>query len=272
MLHNLVICSACGEPLSFTQDGARQCCDGPNGSALRSGFIIHDTSHGNALPQEMMVRDQDAFNYLSHPKFPTQIDRLNRFVRSKSEKENGGIVLDLGCGPGPTTGIVLDAGYKAVAVDFSIQSLAVNAQHCAARPDHALFVQGDLNTIEFSQSAFDGLMMADFLQHIGSAETQMAFLHKIFRALKPGGWFYLSFFNTSVVDRLKGDLEGRRGNIPYRRLSLREVRGMLPKGAVAEKESVMNIFNRPRLDRVATALPLAPLLAKMAVIEGQRIA
>ena len=270
MLHNLVLCRACRAPLSFSQDGARQCCNAPQGCALRSGFIIHDTSYGSVLPQEMIVRDEDAFNYLSHPKFPTQIDRVNRFVRSKSEKENGGIVLDLGCGPGPTTGIVLDAGYRAVAVDFSIQSLTVNAQFCGARPDQALFVQADLNAIEFSECAFDGLMMADFLQHIGTAETQLAFLHKIFRALKPGGWFYLSFFNTCLIDKLKGDLEGTRGNIPYRRLSLREVRGMLPECANVENESVMNIFHHPILDRVATSLPFAPLLARMAVIEGRR--
>lgn len=270
MLHNLVLCSACGEPLLFSQDSMRQCCNAPQGSALRSGFIIHDSSHGCAPPQEMIVRDQDAFNYLSHPKFPTQIDRINRFVRSKYENENGGVVLDLGCGPGPTTRILLDAGYEAVAVDFSIQSLAVNAQFCRAWPDQALFVQADLNAIEFSEGAFDGLMMADFLQHIGSAETQTAFLHKIFRALKPGGWFYLSFFNTSLIDRLKGDFEGTRGNIPYRRLSLREVRSMLPEGANAEKESVANIFHGARLDRVATSFSLAPLFARMAVIEGRR--
>jgi len=270
MLHSLVLCRACGAPLSFSRDGARQCCNLPQGSALRSGFIIHDTFDRSAPPDEMIVRDQDAFHYLSHPKFPTQIDRMARFVRSKSEKENGAIVLDLGCGPGPTTGMLLDAGYKVVAVDFSIQSLVVNAQLCGAPPGQALFVQADLHAIEFPECAFDGLMMADFLQHIGSAETQRAFLHKIFRALKPGGWFYLSFFNTSLFDRLKGDLEGTRGDIPYRRLSLREVRCMLPKGANAENESVMNIFHHPGLDRAATSLPLASLFAAMAAIEGRR--
>ena len=135
-----------------------------------------------------------------------------------------------------------------------------------------LFVQADLNVIEFAERAFDGLIMADFLQHLGSAELQAVFLRKIFRVLKPGGWFYLSFFNTSIFDRLKGDLEGVRGNIPYRRLSLREVRSMLPNGVMVNTECAMNVFHGSLLDRVATSLPIAPLFARMAVIEGNRAA
>jgi len=114
--------------------------------------------------------------------------------------------------------------------------------------------------------------MADFLQHIGSAEMQATFLHRIFRALKPSGWFYLSFFNTSIIDRLKGDLEGVYGNIRYRRLSLREAGRMLPKDVTVRTESVMNIFHDSLCDRVASSLPIAPLFARMGVIEGERTA
>ena len=270
MLSDLVLCGACGNPLAFFDDGVRRCCNLPYGSVLRSGFIVHDSSRGSFQPLEMIERDHDAFNYLSHPKFPTQVERLRRFLGAKSKKENGGIILDLGCGPGPTTGLLLDAGYEVVAVDMSLQSLAVNAQLCRGRSEHVLYVQADLNAVEFVQQAFDGLMMADFLQHIGSKEVQATFLRKIFSALKPGGWFYLSFFNTNIVDLLRGDLEGNRGNIPFRRLSLREARCMLPHGVSVNSESVMNVFHSFLLDRVATSLPIAPWFARMAVIEGNQ--
>lgn len=269
MLCDLVTCGACGKALAFSEDGVRQCCDLPYGSMMRGGFIIHDSCRGSAQPPEMIERDQDAFNYLSHPKFPTQIDRLKRFVRARSEKGYEGIVLDLGCGPGPTTCMLLEAGYEVIAVDFSLQSLAVNAQSCLGQSDHVLFVQANLNAIEFSNRAFDGLMMADFLQHLGSAEMQTNFLHRIFRTLKPGGWFYLSFFNTNIIDRIRGDLEGACGNIPYRRLSLREVRRMLPKRAIVQSQSVMNVFQGSLFDRAVSSLPIAPLVARMGVIEGE---
>lgn len=266
----LVRCKACGKPLSFSDEGARLCCNLANGSSFRSGFLIHDPLTDKPVPPEMLVRDQDAFNYISHPKFPTQLARLKRFIQSKAASEQGGKVLDLGCGPGPTTKLLLEAGYDVVAVDFSIQSLALNAQHCGEKHGHALFVQGDLNAIEFTDGAADGLMMADFLQHLGDKQTQRAFLQKIFRALKPGGWFYLSFFNTNLLNRIQRDLEGARKNIPFRRLTLGEVRGMLPAGLEIECQSVMNIFNAAGLDRIATRLPFAPLFAHMAVIEGRR--
>jgi hypothetical protein len=105
---------------------------------------------------------------------------------------------------------------------------------------------------------------------LGDRETQQVFLAKIFKALKPGGWFYLSFFNTSLIDRLKGDFEGVRGNIPFRRLSLDEVSGMLPDCIAVERKYVTNVFNGAGLDRIGSRLPFASHFASMAVIEGVR--
>jgi SAM-dependent methyltransferase len=266
----LVRCKACGKPLSFSGENTRLCCELGNGGVFRRGFLIHDPNPGKPPPAEMLVRDQDAFNYMRHPKFPTQINRFKRLLRAKADSRGPGKVLDLGSGPGPTTALLLEAGFDVVAVDFSIQCLLVNAQSCAGKPGRALFVQGNLNEMEFSDGAADGLMMADFLQHLGSKETQQAFLAKIVKALKPGGWFYLSFFNTSLIDRLKGDYEGVRGNIPFRRLTLDEVGGMLPDCAAIERKYVTNVFNGAGLDRIASRLPFASLFASMAVIEGVR--
>ena len=88
-------------------------------------------------------------------------------------------------------------------------------------------------------------MMVDFLQHLGDAATQKDFLHKAFSALKPGGWFYLTFFNTNIVNRLKGDIEGTfaDGQIPYRRLSAKEVRAMLPRDVNVDTVDWSNIFH-----------------------------
>jgi len=269
MLHNLVLCRACGAPFSFLPEGERNCCQSPLGSKMHGAFLIHDPTMAASSP-EMVVRDQDALNYLSHPKFPSQIVRLKHFIQSQPKRAQGGRVLDLGCGPGPTTDLLLQAGYEIIAVDFSIRSLSINAQLCGNSSMNALFVQGDLNVIEFENGSFDGIMMADFLQHLGNEATQRAFLHKIFHALKPGGWFYLSFFNMNLFHRFKGDFEGVYGNIGYRRMSLGEVRNMMPKCALIERESFMNIFYHAGLDNFASGLPFAQCFARMAVIEGYK--
>jgi ubiquinone/menaquinone biosynthesis C-methylase UbiE len=270
MLPALVSCKACGQPLSFSDENVRLCCTDAKGSIFRSGFLIHDPAPGKPAPPEMLVRDQDAFNYLRHPKFPTHTDHFKRFIRTKTKFPQGGKILDLGCGPGPTTAILLESGYEVVAVDFSIQSLTLNAQLCGTKTDPVLFVQGNLNDMNFTEGAADGLVMADFLQHLGNRQTQEAFLQKIFKALKPGGWFYLSFFNTTLLNRLQRDIEGVRKNITFRRLNLEEVISMLLQDLKVERQSVMNIFNAVTPDRIAARLPFAKHFAHMAVIEGVR--
>lgn len=272
MLYNLVRCRACGRPLSYTSEGKPDCCHSALVGGLRNGFLIYDANTEAVATPEMHVRDDNALNYMSHPKFPTQIERLRSFLRAHPPMAQGDKVLDLGCGPGPTTELLLQAGFEVAAVDFSIRSLSINAYLCGEMSEKALFVHADLNLIEFTDASVDGLMMADFLQHLGGRETQRAFLGKAFRALKPGGWFYLSFFNTNIFHRLRGDTEGTRGNIGYRRLSLRDVQDMLPLDIQIDKKSVMNIVNGATLDRVATHLPFAQSLAQMAVIEGRRTA
>jgi SAM-dependent methyltransferase len=270
MLHNLVRCKSCGAPLSFFSEGARNCCESSSGSILRGNVLINDPD-GAHSPPEILVRDQDALNYISHKKFPTQIARLEKFIHAHAPTNLPCKILDLGCGPGPTTELLLQAGFEVAAVDFSIRSLSINAHLCRYMAERALFVRADLNGVDFTENSVDGLMMADFLQHLGDRQAQITFLHKVFRALKPGGWFYLSFFNTNLFHRVTRDFEGTRGDIGYRRLSLREVRGMLPKGVQVQKQSLMNIFNDARMDNIATGLPFARCVAPMAVIEGRRI-
>jgi len=270
MLYRLILCPDCHAPLDFTADGRRVCCQAQGGAALRGNFLLLDPSLGAAPPAEMLERDGDAAAYLSHRKFPTQIGRLKTFIRAHPPLGDGAKVLDLGCGPGPTTAFLLDAGYQTLAVDFSMRSLAINAQACGVASGRVLFAQADLNRMAFAPNSADGLMVADVLQHLGNQAVQAAFLRSSFAALKPGGWFYLSFFNTTLLHRLSGDLEGVRNGISYRRLSLAEVRGLLPESVEILETDVMNIFNDAVPDRLAAKLPFAAFLADMGVITGRR--
>ena len=212
---------------------------------------------------EAIRRDQQAAGYLEHSKFPVQIDRLKRFIATVPRN---GLAYDLGCGPGPTTRMLLDHGLDVIGVDFSRASLAINRQTCP----EATFVQADLRAVDLEPLSVDGLMMADFLQHLPSAEDREAFLANAFAALKPGGWFYLSFFNVNVVNWIKGDIHGSfaEGTIRYSRLAPAEVLKSLPQNIRVGRVRGMNISHVPAIDRLITSLPVSHYLARMVVITG----
>lgn len=137
-----------------------------------------------------------------------------------------------------------------------------------------LFAQADLNDFHVQPNSIELLLMADFLQHLGDAEKRRIFLRRMFDGLRPGGWFYLSFFNVNLKNRLKRDVVGSfcNGGIRYERLEPREVESMLPADVSVVKRYAMNISHDPRLDFWLSHLPYAQLFARMFVLIGRKTA
>jgi SAM-dependent methyltransferase len=159
--------------------------------------------------------------------------------------------------------------------------LELDAYHAKLGPEHyaaqcgdgpVTFVQTDLNMVDLEPESADGLMMSDFLQHLGNHEAQRAFLHKGFRALRHGGWFYLTFFNTNIKHRWRGDIVGAfaGGTMPYRRLTKSIVREMLPPEIHVRRAQPMNIANGLTADRLLCSLPFASTLSRMMLMTGYK--
>ena len=262
-LENLVgvlLCPSCGGRLHFA-GRKRTCCGGSGGAIFENNILCY---RRDISSPEMIVRDKQAQGYLQHAKLPTQISRMQRFMASLSPATKP--VLDLGCGPGPSTELLIERGFQVVAVDFSRRSLELN------KAKSALFVHADLRDIHFVKNSVDGLMMADFLQHLGDLSVQERFLREIFESLTAGGWFYLSVFNTNIKNRLHRDIDGSfaNGRIRYTRLTPAEILKMLPAKAAVDAVRPMNVFHRSKLDELASRLPLARLIARMIVISGRK--
>lgn len=123
---------------------------------------------------------------------------------------DGGLRLDLGCGPGHHLPLL---GGPAVAVD------AVRAMVDLARRDHPEVpaVRADLARLPFGRDAFGGVWSSKAHQHLPAAELPMA-LAEVHRVLPVGGRFDLTVFATGdrgptveeVTDARSGDdLPGR---------------------------------------------------------------
>jgi len=268
---NIILCERHGDLLLRNENNGKFQCESGCNYDENNGIIFYTVSSELEEISEVNARDRQSKGYLSHSKFPIQIFRFGHFLKLLSERQKKLPALDLGCGPGPTTKMLLENGLDVVAVDFSYKSLLINFDTTKLDDNAVCFVQADLNKIKLKKSSTGVLVMADFLQHLGEYQDQKDFMHKAIATLVPGGIFYLSFFNTNIKNYLKDDINGSfcGGDIPYRRLSTKEVVDMLPRNIRVLEIQPMNIVHNVFFDKLFCAIPfLRNILARMIVIVG----
>lgn len=98
----------------------------------------------------------------------------------------GALILDLGCGSGRDTKAFLELGYKVEAVDGSSE-LCRRASEFTGIPVKQMLFQV-LDSVE----TYDGIWACASILHLPKEELKVT-LHRIQRALKPGGILYTSF-------------------------------------------------------------------------------
>jgi SAM-dependent methyltransferase len=223
---------------------------------------------------EVRTRDSQAKGYLLHSKFPTQISRMQKWMSTIPKKLLDGIILDLGCGPGPTTKMLLEIGArKILSSDFSINSLRINKDICQNHAAKPIYILQDIRNIKLIKNSISVLVMADFLQHITDENERVALLDKAFNSLIPGGYFFLSFFNINIKNYLKNDIKRSfaSGTIKYERLNYKEVISSLPSNVIIDRVIPMNISHHALIDRLLCALPFSNLFSRMVVIQGRKM-
>ena len=109
--------------------------------------------------------------------------RLTRFLALLPP---GGAILELGCGAGAASAEMLARGFDIHPTDGSPE-MADEASRRLGRPVETLLFH-DLDKVE----AYDGVWANACLLHVPRGELAQV-LTLIWRALKPGGYFYASF-------------------------------------------------------------------------------
>lgn len=266
----VLCCPHCHSTLAFA--GERVTCDCGARTFLLQQGVWCDQKLEQPVGGEMTMRDKAAEGYLLHGKFPSQQAVFGQWLQRAMAGRTAPIVLDLGCGPGPYTRQLQEAGCRTLAIDFSAVSLAINAGHCssAANAGQSSFIQADLNDLYLREQSVDLIVMADFLQHLGSRALRERLLLQAFRALKPGGRFCLSFFNLNIKNFFRGNVHGEftHGRIRYERLTLPNVVAAFPDYVTVDDVRPLNISLNPRIDAFAAALPGARFVARMLFIAG----
>ncbi len=123
-----------------------------------------------------------------------EVTKHTRLIRFLALLAPGATVLELGCGDGADSAEMLARGFDAHPTDGSPE-MACEASRRLGRPVETLLFH-DLDKVE----AYDGVWANACLLHVPRPELAQV-LALIWRALKPGGYFYASFKTGAAEGR-----------------------------------------------------------------------
>ncbi|WP_455392512.1 class I SAM-dependent methyltransferase [[Eubacterium] cellulosolvens] len=157
------------------------------------------------------------------------------------ELPDDGRVLDLGCGNGRNIVYLasINRGFRIIGLDFSERMLRIakNKINDQGLKEHVEFILGDIVTLPFSSSTFDGVLFVAALHHLPTAAQRLGSLQEVERCLKPGTKAFISVWDfeqerfadelarqlklkDTPTDRSFGDVfvpwTGKRGRIHQR--------------------------------------------------------
>jgi ubiquinone/menaquinone biosynthesis C-methylase UbiE len=120
-----------------------------------------------------------------HEKKPKDREVLHRF---RQEISQGKPVWDFGCGPGQTTKYLSDLGLEISGLDLSDRML----EEARRLHPEIQFRQGNILGLDFENDSIAGAVAFYAFVHFTPEQVGLA-LREIFRVLRPGGLFLLTF-------------------------------------------------------------------------------
>jgi SAM-dependent methyltransferase len=120
-------------------------------------------------------------------------DRLERCLGLPLEQLRGKTVLEVGCGAGRFTELMVSAGALVHAIDLSM-AVDVNRKNIGSPPNYVV-AQADLRRPPFPQSSFDFVIALGVLQHTPSPEESVRALWSLVR---PSGSLVVDHYTWTV--------------------------------------------------------------------------
>lgn len=139
-----------------------------------------DDSYGGA------INYKEGMNRLCDP-----VDYIFNKIEATTENLR---LLDAGCGKGELMYFCKRKGYEVFGVDYSKAAVKMSKDLLKLKFDNfeeSNIVQSDVRSIPFPSNYFDVVVSTDLIEHLDDNEAAVAFIDEIYRALKPGGVFYL---------------------------------------------------------------------------------
>jgi SAM-dependent methyltransferase len=154
---------------------------------MEEQFVVNIQASYDCVADEYARRIFDELQY--KPIDRLLLDRLAEGV------PGGGLICDLGCGPGQVARYLYERGAHAIGVDLSVHMVELAQQ---LNPE-IKFCQGNLMALAVADEAWAGIAAFYSLIHIPRADVVTA-LYELKRVLQPGGLLLVAFhIGTEVV-------------------------------------------------------------------------
>jgi SAM-dependent methyltransferase len=145
----------------------------------------------------------------SHTGLTISRDRLTRIAGGSLDIFCGKRILEVGCGAGRFTELILEAGASVFAIDLS-RAVESNYRNCSRFEDYYV-AQADVMELPLASEQFDVVVCIGVIQHTPDPERTMQVLCS---HLKPGGLLLIDHYapgypETPVRRRLRSFLLGR---------------------------------------------------------------
>lgn len=154
-------------------------------------------------------------------------DRLTHALGGKLDVLSGKTVLEVGCGAGRFTEVMLAAGAQVTACDLSL-AVEANYANCGSASNYFV-CQADVRTLPIKPDSFDFVICLGVVQHTPSPEETIAALA---RCVKPGGTLVIDHYGpeypVTFSRRWLRNLLLRMPPASAKSLSLTLARALLP--------------------------------------------
>jgi SAM-dependent methyltransferase len=173
---------------------------GPASAADRAAWL-RDLRRVNERQEDALAPDYDA-------NWGRVGDTHRAFVERFLRLPPSGRVLDAACGTGKYFPLVLASGRRLLGVDHAGAYLAI----AAAKFPQVPTAKHDLQELPY-QGEFDGVLCVDAMEFV-PPEDWAVVLERFHRALRPGGWLYLTV-ELAREDRVRAaNQAARRSGLP----------------------------------------------------------
>ncbi len=141
-----------------------------------------------------------------------------------------GCLLDAGCGSGKYSIPLRIRGFEVIGMDVSIEALKMAAKGSKIRELDIKFLAADICHLPFADASFDIIWCYGVLQHLLSAERELA-VGEFRRLLRRGGMLFIEVFGEEDMryggSRVEHNTFKRKKGIIYHYFNKDELTGLL---------------------------------------------